>query len=235
MKPLLELCSLLIMIACMHAMCSEPDSPHERGWSATDGLTQLSQLRDERLYGWAAPVETPLGSESAAAVLDRGATRSLESDSLLQDVDIRMRGRRALCPTGSSMDCSRNYSVTYSGVVFAALDGTSPSGYSYGCQTAYVQLPSGWIIAPDNAASQEVIRAYPWDTAVMLVANGNSYGTALYRAGLWASNGLLYNGAGGYMPGACYFRVLIQCDSCSLCNAGAYSSSPGASGRLQTQ
>ena len=46
--------------------------------------------------------------------------------------------------------------------MFAALDGTSPTDYSPACQTSYIQLPSGWILAPDNEVSQGVILAYPW-------------------------------------------------------------------------
>ena len=90
----------------------------------------------------------------------------------------------------------RTSSIAYSGVVFAALDGTDPLDSSAGCQGSSIRVPSGWILAPDNAVSQGVIRAYPWGTLVVVVANGNAY-----------------DSAGGYKPNLCSLRILIECNS----------------------
>ncbi len=111
MKPLLPLCSLLM--ACTAVMCSEPDSTDARvpstAGSVRDGVA---------LYGWAAPAPP--------------SPPPLESPAMLRPRGVSVRGRRALCPAGSRMDCARPNSVTYSGVVFAALDDLTSSSQPAG-------------------------------------------------------------------------------------------------------
>lgn len=139
--------------------------------------------------------------------------------------------------------CTRlSNSVLYSGILFAALDETAPSATSISCQTSYIQLPTGWILAQDSAASQGVIRAYTWGTHVMVVAGGNSYGTFLYTAGLFSPSMLMSDRAGWYKPSGCSLRVLIQCSEygqgdsegattlssvCAPCPPGSYSNATG--------
>ena len=109
-------------------------------------------------------------------------------------------------------------SVLYSGVWFAALDGTAPSTYSSGCQYSYVQLPSGWVVADDNSVSRSAIAAYRWGTDVMVVANGYAYGTSNYYTGrLYSTSQLYSDGAGGYRPANCNLRILIQCWKSGKC------------------
>ncbi len=139
--------------------------------------------------------------------------------------------------------CSKkSNSLFYSGVWFAALDGTAPSDTSVSCQTSYIQPPTGWSLAMDNAVSQGAIRAYPWGTHVMVVASGNSYGTSLYTIGLFSSSMVVSDGSGRFKPSGCSLRILIQCDQsstgapmagapklsdCVPCPAGSYSNATG--------
>jgi hypothetical protein len=143
---------------------------------------------------------------------------------------------------GSTTACSQlSNSIFYSNAWFAALDGMAPSESSISCQTSYIQPPNGWILAPDNAVSQGVIRAYPWGTHVMVVAGGNSYGTSMYNAGLFQSSALTSDGVGRFKPLYCSLGILIQCSqsnavapvavatssNCTPCPAGSYSNATG--------
>jgi hypothetical protein len=102
-------------------------------------------------------------------------------------------------------------SILYSGVWFAALDGTAPSQTSVGCQRSFLRIPTDWVLAPSNSLSQSVIRAYPWGTYLVVLADGNAYGSSIVSFGLSLSSVLFTDGAGGYIPGYCDLRILIQC------------------------
>ena len=99
--------------------------------------------------------------------------------------------------------------MSYSGVQFAALDGANPSDSSSGCQSSYIYLPSGWIIAPDNSVSRSAIGSYPWGTDKMVMADGYAYYTSRYGYGGYGSSYLSFS-SGAYMPRSCNMRILIQ-------------------------
>jgi hypothetical protein len=68
--------------------------------------------------------------------------------------------------------------ITYNSQKYAALDGWSPTDFStQGCQSTPLNLPSGWSIAQNNAASIAVIALYPWGTDLMVLADGSQYYT----------------------------------------------------------
>ena len=52
--------------------------------------------------------------------------------------------------------------VTYNGKVYRTLDGWDPEDSSIGCQSQYMEVPSGWEIAATNADSKAVTAAHPW-------------------------------------------------------------------------
>jgi hypothetical protein len=56
-----------------------------------------------------------------------------------------------------------------------------------------------------------VVRAYPWGTNLVVLADGNAYGSSVFSFGFLLSSVLLSDGAGGYIPGYCDLRILIQC------------------------
>ena len=62
--------------------------------------------------------------------------------------------------------------VVYKNRVFAALDGTNYASTSVGCQETYMMIPPGWMLAPDDSQSLEVIENYPWGAYAMVVASG---------------------------------------------------------------
>jgi hypothetical protein len=103
--------------------------------------------------------------------------------------------------------------ITYSNRVFAALDGTLPSSTRSGCQSSYLSLPQGWMLAANDATGIGAIRAFPWGTDVMVLGDGTGFKTALYppAAGqLWGSSNLLQDVSGRYKPSTCSLRILIQ-------------------------
>ena len=130
-----------------------------------------------------------------------------------------LTGSARLLAAPGPFSCSQQHnSVLYSGVWFAALDGTASSTYSSGCQYSYVQLPSGWVVAADNSVSRSAIAAYPWGTNFMVVANGYAYGTSNYYTGrLYSTSQLYSDGGGGYRPANCNLRILIQCWKSGKC------------------
>ena len=65
--------------------------------------------------------------------------------------------------------------------MYRTLDGTSPFDTNFKCQNSYLSLPSGWVVAADNADSRYIIGAYRWGTDALVVANGNGY-----RGSYWA-------------------------------------------------
>ena len=77
---------------------------------------------------------------------------------------------------------SAESTITYNGQSYAALDGWSPSdSLTEGCQSSPLNLPSGWSIAQNNAASIAVIAMYPWGTDLMVLADGSQFYTVNSR------------------------------------------------------
>jgi len=64
--------------------------------------------------------------------------------------------------------------VEYNGHIYSTLEGVEIDGGSSSCQSGYLSLPAGWIISPDNADSQSVIRSHTWSTTVVLTRE-NAY------------------------------------------------------------
>jgi hypothetical protein len=80
------------------------------------------------------------------------------------------------------------------------------------CQTDYLSLPTGWIIAPNDDDSKYIISNYRWSTAVMVVNDGASYWTNLWgdRQLRLYSNGMLSNISNTrYKPNVCNGGILI--------------------------
>ena len=137
-----------------------------------------------------------------------------------------------------------NY-VTINGYKYATLANTYPLDFSgKHCQNNYLELPSGWIIAPRNCQSWFALGCYGWDTHCLVIADGNSY-----RGGNHSSSQRWLNCGGGgqlltsgtsYRVNGCNREILITnnlnavyavCSSnptsCEQCSAGK-SSSNGA-------
>ena len=81
------------------------------------------------------------------------------------------------------------YIVVYNGNTYKTLADWDNNDYNVTCQNSgyggksYIELPNGWSIAPDNQDSIQVIKSKAWKTHVLVVSNGNSYGTATYSNG----------------------------------------------------
>ena len=72
----------------------------------------------------------------------------------------------------------QNYTISYNGNYYSTLaDINYASTYLYNCQSYYMALPSGWVIAPDTYDSRYVLGLYYWGTSYMVLANGNMYRT----------------------------------------------------------
>ena len=92
----------------------------------------------------------------------------------------------AQTPQVVSLACNAGYfgetnAVEYKGLVYRTLSGVSPLDTNFQCQNYYLSLPSGWVLAADNADSRYIIGAYRWGADALVVANG--YG---YRGSYWA-------------------------------------------------
>lgn len=134
--------------------------------------------------------------------------------------------------------------VTYNGKLYATLADsyvdTISSTYYYGsssrCQSGYMSLPVGWMIASDVSDSLNVIATHNWNTDVVVVASGVGYGTLSFSQGaVWTTTGLLTSGS-TYAVCCCSLQILITCtagykpsgSSCAAC-AGGYYSTDGTS------
>ena len=73
--------------------------------------------------------------------------------------------------------------VSYNGKIYASLGGGNVDGREYKCQTDYLALPNGWVIATADADSIAVTAAHRWDTHVNVMSNGCGYGTENYSKG----------------------------------------------------
>ena len=130
-------------------------------------------------------------------------------------------------------------SVLHGGNVFAALDGVDPNqrNISYACQNSFVSIPQGWSLAPDDALSLEVIKAYPWGASFMLLSNSTWHGTSIAgsSAGSNLSAGCLVSQDGQYRSCQCNARILITCNAvCSNFSGGATSCTRCAAGSFST-
>jgi hypothetical protein len=135
---------------------------------------------------------------------------------------------RILAPASAqvvSLSCNAGYfgegnAVEYKGLVYRTLDGTSPLDTSGSkCQNYYLDLPSGWALAADDADSLAVIRSYQWGTQVMLVANGRGYW--VYSGSFFDSRYLSTSGS-TYAVTGCSLLILISRagSACTACPAG---------------
>ena len=70
--------------------------------------------------------------------------------------------------------------VQYNSYFYATLSNGPINGTVDSCQSGYVTLPYGWVIAPDTAESRTVIGSHSWSTDVVIVANNFAYSTASY-------------------------------------------------------
>ncbi len=113
--------------------------------------------------------------------------------------------------------------VEYNGRVYRTLDGTSPlDAGSSKCQNYYLALPSGWVLAADNADSLYVITSYRWGTNAMVVANGYTYYTAQENAYYSYYTALSTSGS-TYKVMSCISLILISKTGslpCTACPAG---------------
>jgi len=78
--------------------------------------------------------------------------------------------------------------VNYNGFQYATLIGNyDKNSMSYVCADSsnYYYIPAGWEVAPNDANTQAVLRAYGWNFHVLMIADGCGYGTAQYSAGAW--------------------------------------------------
>eukprot|EP00960_Hanusia_phi_P046375 757771-Hanusia_phi.AAC.5 len=76
-----------------------------------------------------------------------------------------------------------------------------------------MRLPKGWIVAPDDAYSSQVIGMYQWGTDFMVVASGVYYPTNCWYCGGYGSSALR-NTNGLYWPANCNMRILIVYAGC---------------------
>merc|ERR1712085_128967 len=93
------------------------------------------------------------------------------------------------------------YSDASSGYKYATMDGTSYDSTSWGCQSAYLNLPTGWELAPFDSDGIRIAKVGKWGASVMVYSNGKSYWTAassglFFRIGMLSTSTL--NGAPAY-------------------------------------
>jgi len=105
------------------------------------------------------------------------------------------------------------YSDASSGYKYATMDGTSYDSTSWGCQSAYLNLPTGWELAPYDSDGIRIAKVGKWGASVMVYSNGKSYWTGsasnrFYNSGMLLTRTL--NGAPAYKPNVCNGRVLIR-------------------------
>jgi len=99
--------------------------------------------------------------------------------------------------------------VTHNGKQYRTLTGQNPGGQDgivggrRVCENSAKSIPAGWKVADDTADSRAVIAGYNWNTDVIVLSNGKSYGTKNYSRGrLWNHNMLRKSGNRVY-AGSC--------------------------------
>jgi len=112
--------------------------------------------------------------------------------------------------SGTNEDCTNINSVTWGDNCYATIDWTDPNDMIAACQNDYMTVPNEWQIADYEEGIEDFIYNYGWGTHVVVLSNGDGYGTATYVNGVWNSNMLLDDGLGGYKPGGCSLRVFIS-------------------------
>jgi hypothetical protein len=70
--------------------------------------------------------------------------------------------------------------VTYNGNVYSTLADVTVDSSGFSTQNGYIALPSGWLLAPDNADSRSVIASHYWPTYGLCTVSGTSYCTPSY-------------------------------------------------------
>ena len=101
--------------------------------------------------------------------------------------------------------------VDYNGHQYATLIGNyDKNSMSYVCadRSNYYNIPAGWEIAPVDANTHYVLRAYGWNFHVLMIADGCGYGTKQYREGRWSCG--LGCTANGCQARACSTNFLIR-------------------------
>jgi len=93
--------------------------------------------------------------------------------------------------TNLAINVSPDYrnTVQYAGYDYATLIGNyDKNSMSYVCAPSgnYYNIPAGWEIAPNDANTHGVLRAYGWNFHVLMIADGCGYGTKQYSQGAWS-------------------------------------------------
>jgi hypothetical protein len=101
--------------------------------------------------------------------------------------------------------------VLYGGYLYATLANEVVEGTCGAtCQSGvFIDLPAGWSVAPDNADSVAVIAAHTWNTHVLVVDTGNSYGGLCYTKGGFFNANMLSQSGTSYKVNSCSLHVLI--------------------------
>jgi hypothetical protein len=68
------------------------------------------------------------------------------------------------------------------GNIYATLGNNTIHGRGNTCQSTYLSLPAGWIVAVDSPIVRSLIAKYTWDTTVLLVNNGKGYYTKFSKS-----------------------------------------------------
>lgn len=105
-----------------------------------------------------------------------------------------------------------NY-VKFKGFLYATLDNTDPGVAGIDTQKDFIELPSGWEVAPNDPALYAKggpIVEYGWGTHVLVVADGTSWGGKNYNTGTKYGDGQLLCEGRKYKPKLANFRILIR-------------------------
>ena len=112
--------------------------------------------------------------------------------------------------------------IEHGGYTWRTLDGAAPEGGHYGapgngCQSNYLPLPAGWVLAPNDATSIAVVAAHTWSTYCAVLADGSSWYSANRGSPgdscNWpnADSNMLATSGGTYTVTGCRRRVLARC------------------------
>ena len=76
-----------------------------------------------------------------------------------------------------------SYRISFGGYVYRTLEsGVLHSGSNVNCQDEWLPMPSGYEVAPDDAAVRNAMVAFTWSTHVLVFASRMGYTTAAYRS-----------------------------------------------------
>lgn len=106
----------------------------------------------------------------------------------------------------------RTHVIEYEDQSYSTLSDVDPLGQNLTCQGVdnFLALPTGWVIAVDNARSHHVIQLYPWSTGSVVLANGHSYMAGLEELLVASENGLMYDASQrAFAPLTCDSEILI--------------------------